>query len=451
MGLKISGLASGLPPNLVDQVIEAERAPLKKIQENKTKIEDKVKLVSEFEGKITDITKNLASLMGRRGFVDKKFTSSFPDNLTGVVDPEVAEPGDHSIEIMQLASKPSVVANGFPDKDQTLAGTGYIKFQTEDGEKEIYISKDESTLEKIAEKINLSNVGVQATVVNDVNSKDRGYKLQVAGATTGEDNNIHFPVVYLLDGEMDLQFENELKAQNAKFKLDGQEFETPENSVKDLLPGVNIDFKQAKVGQEIKMSISENYDIISDKVKGFVDAYNTALGFIQSQNKLSPDKSGKQRLGPLGGESFTRMSENNLRNIIQGPQMTNSKIKRIIELGVEFNKNGTLNFNQEKFKKVVNADPKDAVKFLRGNNVDIGFIPNLLRQVRNLTDPQAGVIGARKTAYQSRIKHMDDQLERKEKSLERREDVLRKQFSQMEESMSKIQSQGAAMAANNKG
>jgi flagellar hook-associated protein 2 len=114
-----------------------------------------------------------------------------------------------------------------------------------------------------------------------------------------------------------------------------------------------------------------------------------------------------------------------------------------LDLGVEFNRNGTLDFNAEKFKKIVNTDPKDVVKFLRGNNVDVGFIPQLVRQVKDITDPNVGVIGARKTNYKSRIKQMDDQIDRKEKSLVRREEQIRNKFAKMEEAMSKIQSQGA--------
>jgi flagellar hook-associated protein 2 len=41
-GIRINGLASGLPPNLVDQVIEAERIPVKQMQDKKAKIEDKL-------------------------------------------------------------------------------------------------------------------------------------------------------------------------------------------------------------------------------------------------------------------------------------------------------------------------------------------------------------------------------------------------------------------------
>ncbi len=450
-GIKISGLASGMPANLVETVIEAERMPIKQVEARKTKVEDKVKLVGDFETKINDINKNMTSLMGRRGFVDKKFSANFPEAISGTVDPETAEPGEWNLQVLQLASKPSVVSTGFPDKDKTSAGIGYIKFETADGDKEIYISEEESTLEKIVEKINLSNLGTIATVINDVNNKDRGYKIQLSGSTTGEDNNLEFPLVYLMDGEMDFQFDNKKEAQNARFKLDGQEFEVTENTIKDLVPGVTIDLNQVKDGQDIKFKVSDNYDIISEKIKGFVDSYNGALGFIQAQNKLTPDKEGRPRLGPLGGESFTRMTEGKLKNIIQTPHDANSKFNRILDLGVEFNRNGTLNFNAEKFKKIVTTDPKDVVKFLRGNNVDVGFIPNLNRKIKEITDPITGTIGARKTAYESRIKQMSQQIERKEKSLEKREEQLRKQFSKMEESISQINNQGAALGGAMKG
>ena len=100
---------------------------------------------------------------------------------------------------------------------------------------------------------------------------------------------------------------------------------------------------------------------------------------------------------------------------------------------------------------MVNTDPKDVVSFLRGNNVDIGFIPNLVRSVREMTDPNTGAIGARKTTYQKRIKQMDEQLDRKERALGKREDQLRKQFANMEESMSKIKGQAGAFGGNGNG
>ena len=443
-GIRVSGLASGLPPNLVDQVIEAERIPIKTIQENKTKIEDKVKLVTDLETKINDITKNLTLIVGAKGFVDKKLNSSFPDIVNGTLDPEVADSGEWTLEVLQLASKPSVVTNGFPDKDQTTMGVGYIKFDTADGPKEVYINEDNSTLEKMANSINEAGIGVRAVIVNDRSDKEDSYRLEIAGLKTGDDNEVQFPTVYMLDGTRDFQFVRQNKAQNAKFKLDGHEFETDKNLVNDLIPGVTLDLKKAQPNQPIRINITENYDVISGKIKSFVDSYNAALGFIQGQSKLSQDAKGNPRLGPLGGDSMLRMTEGRLRNIIQAVQNTDSNFKRIIELGVEFNRNGTLNFNQDKFTKIVNSNPQEVVKFLRGNLVDVGFIPNMKKSLDSIVDAQTGPVTTRKKSYQDRISQLDRRIDQKEKTLSRREEQLRNQFAKMEETMSRLQAQGAA-------
>lgn len=448
MPIRINGLASGMPANLVDQVIEAERTPVKQMQEQKTKIEDKVKLVTDLETKINDIGKSVGSIIGAKGFVDKKLNSSFPEIVNGTLDPERADAGEWTLEVVQLANKPSVVTGGFPDKDKTTMGVGYIKFDTVDGEKEVYINEDDSTLEKIAVQINNANIGIRAVVVNDRSDKEDSYRLEIAGLKTGDDNQVKFPTVYFLDGEKDFQFTGSNTAKNAIYKLDGHVFESAENLITDLIPGVTLDLKQAIPNKPIRLNITENYEIISGKLKSFVDAYNAALGFVQGQNKLAQDKNGNPRLGPLGGDSMLRMTESRLREIIQSVQQTNSKFKRVIELGVEFNRNGTLNFNQEKFAKIVNSVPLEVIEFLKGDLSTTGFIPNMKRRLNLMVDPQTGPVTTRKKSMQDRTRQIDRRIESKEKALEKREVQLRNQFAKMEEAMSKIQTQGAAAQAS---
>lgn len=451
MSIRLSGLASGLPPNLIDQVIEAERMPIKQMEGKKAGIEDKVKLVTDLETKINDISKNLGNVVGARGFTDRKLESSFPDIINGTLDPNVAETGEWTLEVTQLAGKPSVVTNGFPDKDQTTMGVGYIKFDTEEGEKEVYITEDNSTLEKIAATINRSGTGVRAMVVNDRSDKEDSYRLEIAGLKTGDDNQIHFPTVYMLDGNRDFQFTGTTKAQNAKYKLDGHEFEATENKISDLIPGVVLDLKKAKVGEPVTLKVTENFEVVSDKLKNFVDSYNAALAFIQNQHKLTPDKEGNPRLGPLGGDSMLRMTESRLRSIIQDPQRTNSKFKRILELGVEFNRNGTLNLNQDKFNKIVTENPKEVMEFLRGDFVSTGFVTSMKQRLGSIVDPQSGPVTTRKKSMQDSMAQIDRRIENKERSLAKREEQLRQQFAKMEEAMAKIKSQGASAQASTAG
>lgn len=447
MPIRVSGLsASGLPPNLVDQVVEAEKIPIKTMQDQKAKIEDKVKLVNEFETKLRDINKDMVSLIGARGFSDKKLNSSFPDLINGTIDPNLAETGEWTLEVTQLAGKPSVVSNGFPDKDQTRVGVGYVKFDTPDGEKEVYISDENSTLEKMAQAINSASVGVRATVVDDKSNGDSGYKLEISGLKTGEDKEIVFPTMYLIDGDQDFQFESSNKAQNAKFKLDGHEFEVSDNLVKDIIPGVTLDLKRAQAGQPVRLNVTENFEAIGGKIKGFVDSFNAALSFIQAQSKLNQDDKGNPHMGPLGGDGMLRSAQSKLRNIIQDPQITDSKFKRIIELGVEFNRNGTLTFNQEKFNKIVNTEPEQAAKFFQGDRVNTGFITQMNKKVSELVDGQVGPVGTRKKSYQDRISQMDQRIQLKERQVSKKEEQIRRQFAQMDEAISKLQSQTASLS-----
>jgi flagellar hook-associated protein 2 len=86
-GIRISGMASGLPPNIVEQLMDAERIPVKQMETKRTEKEDRLKLVTDLEGKINDISKSFLELTNNKGFSDKKLTSSDPSIVDGLIDP----------------------------------------------------------------------------------------------------------------------------------------------------------------------------------------------------------------------------------------------------------------------------------------------------------------------------------------------------------------------------
>lgn len=449
-GIRITGMASGLPPNIVEQLMDAERIPVQQMEANKAKTEDRLKLVQDLESKVSDITKNLNELTSNGGFIDKKFTSGDPNVVDGLVDPQTAIPGDYSLEVVQLAQKPGAISNGFPDKNETQIGVGYIKFDTPDGEKEVYINGNNSTLEGVAKQINAAGLGMKAQVLEDRKDSENPFRLLVSGLATGKDNQVSFPKIYLLDGDEDMYFEQSRAAKNARIKVDGFEIELPDNKSSDLIPGVSLDFKSAAPGREIRMTVKENVEVISGKIKSFVDAYNGALDFIQKQNKIGANKSGKPALGPLGGDGMLRTIENRLRSIVLNPQMgVQSPVKRIGELGIEFNRNGTLDFNQDKFNKVLNSNPAGVAAFFRGDGFATGFVTSLKREVGNLMNGQFGVISSRKKGLQDKINQANTRIETKERQLERKEESLRRKFADLESKMSNLQAQQARVAAMN--
>ncbi len=447
-GIRISGMASGLPPNIVEQLMDVERIPVKNMENQKVKNEDKLKLVTELETKVTDITKNLGELTSTRGFTDKKLTSGDPNIVDGTLDPAFAVPGDYSLEVIQLAQKPAAISNGFPDKDKAQLGVGYIKFKTAEGTKEVYINGENSTLNGVADQINSQNLGLRASVIEDRKDPENPYRLIVAGLTTGNDKQIEFPKIYMLDGDQDMYFEDSKPAQNAKVKIDGFEIELPENKATDLFPGVSLDIKQAAPGRAIRINVKENLEVISGKIKSFVDAYNATLGFIQGQHKLSSGSGKTPQMGPLGGDGLLRTVESSLRSVVLNPQYgVQTPIQRLSELGIEFNRNGTLDFKQDKFNKILQGNPQGVAEFFRGDGVKTGFVATVKIAVNNLVNNQFGPIGNRKKGMQDKIEQINKRIDTKERQLVQKEDSLRRKFSDLESKMSSLNQQMGSVQA----
>ena len=97
--------ASGLPPNIVDQLIEAEKIPIRNIEEKKGKQESRLKLVNDLESKLSALTGSLSSLSGTKGFKDIQLNSGDTNIIQGTVDPEVAPKGSWNVEVVRMAQK----------------------------------------------------------------------------------------------------------------------------------------------------------------------------------------------------------------------------------------------------------------------------------------------------------------------------------------------------------
>lgn len=443
MPVTFGSINTGLPPNIVEQLIEAEKIPIKTIETQKTKQQSKLKLVQDLESKLLSISTTLADLASTKGFKDIQLTSGDPNIVTGAVDPSVGANGSWNVEVLELAQKAAAVTNGFPDKDKTEIGTGYFRFHMPDGQRDVYINGSSSTLEKAAETINRAQIGVRASVLNDRKDPDNPYKLVIAGEGVGGDNRIEYPTLYFLDGDQDIYFEDEREAKNGVVKIDGFEFEINDNKVEGVIPGVSLELRQAAPGRQVNVSVKENKEIVTGKIKGFVDGINAVLSFIQQQNTMDENT---DTSSTLGGDGLLRSIESRMRRLIQDPHYgVDSTISRLSEVGITFNRNGTVDYKEDAFNKALSSNPGAVQKFLAGDGFNTGFISAVKREVTNLLNTSFGPVSIRKKALQDRISQMDDRIASKERQLAVKEDSLRRKFARLEETMSRLKSQGGAM------
>ncbi len=445
MAIQFGSINTGLPPNIVEQLMEAEKIPIKNIQDKKAKSEDRLKLVEDLTTKVGDIRKGLAELAGTRGFSDIKLISGDPNVINGTVDPSAYQPGDWNIEVTELARKAAAVTNGFPDKDKTQIGVGYFRFKTPDGNKDVYVDSKNNTLQGAANAINAAKLGVRATVLNDRKDKDNPFKMVISASGVGEDKSVEYPRIYMLDGDQDIFFDSKIEAKNGTVKVDGFEVEVNDNVLKDVIPGVTLELKSAAPGKSVNITVKEDMEVVSGKIKTFVDGMNGVLTFIQAQNKLDK-KTDTSRT--LGGDSLIRTVEQRMRQMVQNPQYgLKGGITMLNQLGIQYNRNGLLDFDQKKFNAVLASNPDSVERFFVGDGYSTGFVNSVKREISNLLNPSFGPLSNRSKGLKEKIDQFDQRIENQEKQLAKKEETLRAKFSRLEETMSKLKAQGAQVGA----
>jgi flagellar hook-associated protein 2 len=449
VGIAFGSINSGLPKDIVQQIIAAEKIPVKQMETRKAKIENKKNLLGDLIKRVEDLRGAVYANKSNRSF--REFSVNVGGNgFTATVDKNTAVPGTYQIEVLQLAQKSSAISNGVEDKDNTYVGVGYLQYELPDGStKEIYIDEDHATLSGIAKLINGdADNGMNANVVNSGDGTDEPWKIIITLDETGDGKKATFPNLYLVDGEVDIWFDGEREAQDAKVKLDGFEIEIPANSTTELIPGVTLDLKKAKPGEEITLDIKEDTTAMTQKIQELVDKMNNIIAFIKEQNAMDETTDTSQT---LGGDITLQTLESRLRSTVFATVKTDAGSKRIGDLGLTFQRDGKLKLDQDKFQAALDNDIKTVGQVINGTYTleggkTFGFIDNLDKLVSDAMKSRGGILASRKDGLNSQIKQIDRRIENKERQIEKKENHLKAKFARLEETISRIKTQGSGLA-----
>ncbi len=450
MGIAFGSINSGLPKDIVQQIVEAEKIPIQQMEARKGKITEKKALVGQLMTLIENMRGEVLKNKNARSLRELAVNTGDNPNIAVTADKNIAEPGKYQLEVVQLAQKSSAISNGVEDKDKTYIGVGYIKAVMPNGdEKEIYVDEAHASLAGVAKLINAdADLGMRASVVNDGKSEDEPWRLMISLSETGDGNRAEFPYLYLVDGEVDIFFEQERPAQDAKIKLDGFEIEVPNNKVTELIPGVTIDLKKAKPGEEINLEIKEDVQKIGGKINDLIGNINNVLKFIKDQNTLD-EKTDTSKT--LGGDLTLTQIESRIRTAVFTPVATEKGTFRMGDLGVTFQRDGQLKFDQAKFESMLANDYKAVSQTLTGvykvgGGKTNGFIDILDDVAKNLLATPQGALTARKAGLQSQVNQIDRQIANKQRMITQKEEILKAKFARLEETISRIKGQGAGLA-----
>lgn len=434
-----SPLGGGKFKQFVRELVNAEREPIRQLETRKAKENERLKLLQEFLGKVRKLPEVYRELDSFRKFRELKAEWPAKDQLDVLVDKDIAETGEYQIEIVQLAGRHSMISNGYESPDAEV-GVGYFTYDLPDGEtKSVWIGPGDNTLQGLVRKINdQKKLGVQASLVNDGSDSGAPWRVVVHGKKSGVDQDIVYPDFYFLDGDFRFYSDDERGAQNAIIKFNGFEIMSQANKF-ELLPGVTLDLKQAKEDYEFTLSIGEDIAKIAAKVKALVDAINSVLDFVVQQNKLTAESDTSRT---LGGDTTLFTVQSRIQTWVfeffNVDQNDEEAYMRLGDVGVTFQKDGTLSFEEDKFKKVLTENFDYVAELFAGQG-------NFIEQVKQMTvdflTPNQGVLGSREAGIRDRIRRIDQDIARKEMHIARKEQQLKRQFSQLEGLINSMQGQ----------
>lgn len=439
-GFNLGPIASGLPKDIVDRLMEVERRPLEMLNQRKQNEQDRLKLVTDLSTRLNNVQKEFSAVARFKQFRELGYKVGRPDLMDVTLNNEEAEPGEYQIEILQLAGRSSMVSNGFEDPDDTQIGVGYFSYVLPSGEeREIYIDDEDNTLYGIARKINSDrSLNLDAIVVNDGTGSETPWRLIVSHRNSGETNDAEFPEFYFVDGDEDFYIEEERMAQNSVIKVNGFEVEFDGTKIDSLFPGVILDLKEAAPGKEFQLKIFADNAKIAGKIHGLVDKLNEVLKFVQQQNTLDETSN---TANTLGGDVTIQNIESMIRRWILTPIATEVGGMRLSDIGVTFQRNGLLEVNEDRMNKALNEKFDAVAQYFTGYlSQDDGFADHIAASIKTFTQ-QGGIVASRSQGIKDRIKDIDKQIENTEKNLEQRRKMLQDKFAALDAAMGKLKGQ----------
>ncbi|MBD3275356.1 MAG: flagellar filament capping protein FliD [Candidatus Marinimicrobia bacterium] len=180
----ISGISSGIDwGNMIDQLIEIEMQPVKRIESKQKDIQTEINAWQDFNTKISTLQSSLDAIRdaGSLNILKSTLTASGgtdPNSILSISTDSFASNGTYDINVDQLATKQKISSQSFSDKSQSLNLSGDVIIN----DTVITIESTDSLLH-IRDKINNANISVSASV-NELGTDD--YRLVLTSESTGK-------------------------------------------------------------------------------------------------------------------------------------------------------------------------------------------------------------------------------------------------------------------------
>ncbi len=429
--LTASGVGSGLDvKGLVSQLMAVEQRPLSLLASKEASYQAKLSSLGSVQGSLSAL-QTVAQSLQTAGTA--AYSSSVSDStiLSATAD-STAATGNYAVQVTKLAQVQKLVSQA-PGLAATTSAVGLgsattitITLGTTSGTPvngqyasagfvadpaktpvTLNIDSSNNTLGGIRDAINAANAGVTASIINDGSSAP--YRLALTSNSSGAASSMKLTVsgdasinsLVGFDPSAPSQSLNETQtARNAQLTVDGVSVSSASNSVAGAIQGVTLNLTK-ETTSAVTVGVQRNNSSLSSALSSLVSAYNSA-------NRAMAGATVKGAV--LQGNSTVLSIQRQVRTILGGVQSVSGGYTTLSQLGISFQKDGSLALDATKLNAAVTADVSSvsALAAALGSAVKtfadglLGFsgpIPTATAGInRSITD-----IGTQRVKLQSRL------------------------------------------------
>ena len=442
MAISSAGIGSGLDvAKIVEQTVAAEKVPLKKLEYKAEGIQTQISTYGEIKSLTSKLGDSVSKLTRDSAWNGVSISSSNP-TLSGTMT-GIAATGTYNIQVMHLAQAQTTALGGAGGaalpKDQTMGAAGTIKLTMGTESKDIAIESSD-TLTKIATKINEAGMGIQASIVTNVDGQER---LMLRSKETGTDKAF---TVDLSSAPTALRQTPTQDAQNAKVKLNGMEVESSSNTFANTIPGMSFTVSEV-TSTAATLNVKADTEAMKKNIQEFVDTYNELNDLLTKSTKSVRTADGKldpsvqkEGVGTLQGDSATVSLQNSLRMLTQGISGSTGGLTRLAEIGIQMQEGGKLSTDTTKLDKALTN--LEGLKGLFANKADaLGQGGGIAVNFKNFTDKLLafdGTLNTKSDSLESKLKSNTAEQDKVNKRADTLEKRLYAQYSALDTKMASL-------------
>lgn len=365
------GIGSGvLTSELVDQLVQAERAPTENRLAQKTeRTQALISAYGTLRSAVTELRLPMRQLSAPDNLKAFSATSSNEDVAVSV-DSSKANRGTYSVDVTSLASAQALASRDvFADRDKTSVGQGTMTLSVGDNTTNIVIDSSNDTLQGLANAINDSDAGVSAGVIDtgsgfqlvlsaDETGTANAVSISVSGDSAGTDTDAQGLSRFAFNTSMDAGagLNETIAASDAVMSINGVEVTRSTNSFENVIDGLTFDLTATGTST---VKVEQDLGAVADRVQGFVEKFNGLQETIDALAGFNAE-SGNGSL--LTGDSVIRGIQNQLRQVLTRvvPGLEDASVRSLADVGITTNfETGSLEFDREEFMAQLKANPDD--------------------------------------------------------------------------------------------